>query len=334
MQVLLLYTLGRWDECVKTAATEPAALPSAGGYTVGPALYVGLARGEAEAVERARALLEGPFDWMATLIAGIVLTDAAALRGDAEAAVAQVRSSVEVLTDESGSRPDVTVRLCALGLAPVADAAVRARAAGDEATARHWTAVAVELRDLARSVAENGRTGVPQGPEGRAWMARAEAERARAAGEPDAAAWATAVAAFEQGDVYERARCRLRSAESLLTAGRREEAAVEARAARETAVRLGAGPLRERVDALIRRGRLADTPPGRETSAVLTAREQDVLRLLALGRSNRQIGEELFISGKTASVHVSNILAKLSAASRTEAVAIAYREGLIEAGTP
>ncbi|MET7436939.1 response regulator transcription factor, partial [Streptomyces sp. NPDC005568] len=67
-----------------------------------------------------------------------------------------------------------------------------------------------------------------------------------------------------------------------------------------------------------------------ENAAVLTAREYDVLRLLALGRTNRQIGEELFISGKTASVHVSNILAKLGAAGRTEAVAIAYRQGLIE----
>ncbi|MBD9733999.1 response regulator transcription factor, partial [Streptomyces sp. H28] len=54
-----------------------------------------------------------------------------------------------------------------------------------------------------------------------------------------------------------------------------------------------------------------------------------VLRLLARGRSNRQIGEELFISGKTASVHVSNILAKLGAAGRTEAVAIAHRTGLV-----
>ncbi|MGW4006663.1 response regulator transcription factor, partial [Streptomyces nigra] len=97
--------------------------------------------------------------------------------------------------------------------------------------------------------------------------------------------------------------------------------------ARRTAVRLGAAPLLERVDALIRRGRLAEQrAPG---SSPLTAREQDVLRLLAAGRSNRQIGEELFIAGKTASVHVSNILAKLGAASRTEAVAIAYREGLI-----
>ena len=52
-----------------------------------------------------------------------------------------------------------------------------------------------------------------------------------------------------------------------------------------------------------------------------------MLRLLARGMSNREIGAELFITTKTASVHVSNILAKLGAASRTEAAAIAYREG-------
>ena len=146
---------------------------------------------------------------------------------------------------------------------------------------------------------------------------------------PDTEAWAEAVAAFGFGDVYERARCRLRYAEALVAADRREEAAVEAAGARETAAGLGATLLLERIDALVRRGRLADAPPGRERASVLTAREQDVLRLLARGRTNRQIGEELFISGKTASVHVSNILAKLGATGRTEAVAIAYREGLI-----
>jgi DNA-binding NarL/FixJ family response regulator len=60
----------------------------------------------------------------------------------------------------------------------------------------------------------------------------------------------------------------------------------------------------------------------------LTAREQEVLRLLATGRSNREIAAELFIAPKTASVHVSNILAKLGAASRTEAAAIAHRNGV------
>jgi len=53
-----------------------------------------------------------------------------------------------------------------------------------------------------------------------------------------------------------------------------------------------------------------------------------VLRLLAAGRTNREIASELFIATKTASVHVSNILAKLGAASRTEAAAIAHAEGI------
>jgi DNA-binding CsgD family transcriptional regulator len=269
---------------------------------------------------------------MATLVAGIALTDAAALRGDAEAAVAQVRTTVDALTDVTGTGPDVAVRLAALALAAVADAAVEARLTGDEDAASRWAGTARELAGLARERALRGVTGRPQGPEGMAWLARAEAEEARAVTGPDPVVWEKAVTAFAYGDAYERARCRLRYAEALLVAERREEAAEEARAVRETAVRLGAGPLLERVDALVRRGRLGEGAGAPARASVLTAREGDVLRLLALGRSNRQIGEELFISGKTASVHVSNILAKLGAGSRTEAVAIAYREGLITPG--
>ncbi|MEU9433410.1 AAA family ATPase [Streptomyces sp. NPDC048252] len=331
LQLLVLYTLGRWDECLRTATTDLAVLPASGGFAVGPALYVGLARGDKGVVDRARTLIEGRFDWMAALVAGIVLTDAAVLSGDAEAAVARLRSSVEALTDEGGMLPDVTVRLTALALTAVAEAAATARRGGDEAAADRWSAIATELLEPARSVALRGATGVPQGPEGRAWLARAEAEWAWATTGPDPAAWERTVAAFGYGDAYELARCRLRYAQALLAAGRREDAATEARAARETAVRLGATPLLERADDLLRRGRLTDAgPAARGGPVALTARERDVLRLLALGRSNRQIGEELFISGKTASVHVSNILAKLSAASRTEAVAIAYRERLLE----
>ncbi|AXE83558.1 helix-turn-helix transcriptional regulator [Streptomyces sp. Go-475] len=329
LRLLVLYALGRWDECVRAARADAEVLPAAGGYTAGPALYVALARGDLTAADRARALLEGPFDWMATLVAGIVLTDAAALRRDPEEAVRRMRSTVAALTDEAGTRPDVTVRLAALALSAVADAAVGLRLTGDESGARRWADTATELVESARAVAGRGQNDTPQGPEGQAWLARAEAEWIRAVSGPDAAAWSAAVEAFTYGDVHERARCRLRYAEALVAAGRREEAAAEARGVRETADRLGAVPLREQVDALVRRARLSDAPPAGDRAGVLTAREQDVLRLLALGRSNRQIGEELFISGKTASVHVSNILAKLGASSRGEAVAVAYREGLI-----
>ena len=63
-------------------------------------------------------------------------------------------------------------------------------------------------------------------------------------------------------------------------------------------------------------------------SAALTAREREVLRLLVAGRSNREIAAALFIAPKTASVHVSNILSKLGASSRTEAAAIAHQQGM------
>ncbi|GAA2641438.1 helix-turn-helix transcriptional regulator [Streptomyces vastus] len=334
LRTVVLYTLGRWDECVRSAAVEAERLPTASGFAIGPALYVALARGDHTAAERARTLLDGPFDWMATLVAGIVLTDAAALRGEPEAAVERVRTTVAALTDDSvAERPNAAVRLAALALSAVADTAVQLRLTGDAAGARRWTDTATELVELARATAAKGEDGERQGPEALAWLARAEAEWARATSGPDVEAWQEAVAAFGYGDVYERARCQLRLAEALVAADRREEAAEQARAARDTADRLGAVPLRDSVDALIRRGRLAETPPTAAGVPALTARENDVLRLLARGRTNRQIGEELFISGKTASVHVSNILAKLGAASRTEAVALAYREGLIEPGT-
>ncbi|WP_406333027.1 AAA family ATPase [Streptomyces sp. NBC_00203] len=333
LQSLVLYTLGRWDECARAAAADAERLPAAGGFATGPALYVALARGDEDAADRARALLDGPFDWMATVVAGIALTDDAAVRGDAEGAVEWMRGTLATITgDTATDRPDVGVRLAALALSAVADTAAELRLTGDEAGARRWAGTATELVEVARATAAKGEDGSRQGPEGLAWLARAEAEWLRARSGPDVAAWEKAVAAFGYGDPYELARCERRLAEALLAADRREEAAARARAARDTAVRLGAVPLREALDALIRRGRLDGAPSAAERIPLLTAREGDVLRLLARGRTNRQIGEELFITGKTASVHVSNILAKLGAASRTEAVAIAYREGLVEPG--
>ncbi|WP_239066904.1 response regulator transcription factor, partial [Actinomadura bangladeshensis] len=99
----------------------------------------------------------------------------------------------------------------------------------------------------------------------------------------------------------------------------------------ETAERLDARPLLAALRDLGTRARL---DPGRRTSAPtgpfgsLTAREREVLKLVAEGRNNREIAAALFISPKTASVHVSNILAKLNVTSRTQAAALAHREGL------
>ncbi|HEX3004520.1 MAG TPA: response regulator transcription factor, partial [Angustibacter sp.] len=102
-------------------------------------------------------------------------------------------------------------------------------------------------------------------------------------------------------------------------------------AARATATRLGAEPvlceLRLVAGAGPRvRAAVAEAGPADQQ---LTAREREVLELVSLGRSNREIGQQLFISTKTVSVHVSNILAKLGAAGRTEAAALARRQGLI-----
>ncbi|MDV9178559.1 AAA family ATPase, partial [Streptomyces sp. W16] len=118
LQLLVLYTLGRWDECETVATSDAKVLPRMGGFTMGPALYVALARGDLKAADRARALLKGPFDWMASMVSGIVLTDAGGLRDDPEAAVEAMRATVAALTDDSGRRPDLTVRLAALALAP------------------------------------------------------------------------------------------------------------------------------------------------------------------------------------------------------------------------
>ncbi|NNH53685.1 response regulator transcription factor [Promicromonospora citrea] len=68
----------------------------------------------------------------------------------------------------------------------------------------------------------------------------------------------------------------------------------------------------------------------RATTSTLTEREEEVLGLVAQGLSNRQIGERLFISTKTVSVHVSNVLAKLGASGRAEAVSLAHQRGLLE----
>jgi DNA-binding NarL/FixJ family response regulator len=164
-----------------------------------------------------------------------------------------------------------------------------------------------------------------------AWLARAEAEWTRVKGPSDPDRWAASARAFSYGYVYEQARSTWRLAEALLAAGRREEGAAAAADAHATAARLGAEPLRAALEALGRRARLdlgAGPSTGDGGGAGLTPRELEVVRLVAAGMSNSQIAEALFISPKTASVHVSNIMAKFGVHTRTEAAATAHRLGL------
>ncbi|MEE1927342.1 AAA family ATPase [Streptomyces sp. TRM 70351] len=179
-----------------------------------------------------------------------------------------------------------------------------------------------------------------------------DAELLRAEGRACPRRWAEAVAAVEGlGMPHLLALARFRRAESLLDAGAgqagRQQAGDLLAQAHAVAVTLGAAPLGEAVERLAARARIAlaahrpapeekadGGPADPGESFGLTRRERDVLTLVAGGRSNRQIAEELFISPKTASVHVSNILAKLTVGSRGEAAALAHRLGMVAAVQP
>ena len=163
----------------------------------------------------------------------------------------------------------------------------------------------------------------------------AEAELGRLRGVRDSGPWrAAAERSRELSGALRAAYADFRAAEALAMSGARPaEIAGPLRAAFATTTELGARPLREEIEALARRARVAlgfkDAPPPDLASELgLTGREFEVLRLLADGRTNRQIGEQLFISAKTASVHVSRILMKLGVANRAEAAAAAHRMGL------
>ncbi len=138
------------------------------------------------------------------------------------------------------------------------------------------------------------------------------------------ATWGTVIETWESLDQpYRLARALFDAACADLTDGDRAAAAVRLDRAAGIAARLGAAPLARRISERARRAGLAGPSGG-----PLTARESEVMRLLARGRSNREIAEELVISPKTASVHVSNILAKFGVSSRGEAVAAARDRGL------
>jgi DNA-binding CsgD family transcriptional regulator/tetratricopeptide (TPR) repeat protein len=220
-------------------------------------------------------------------------------------------------TDEGGR----LVKLLWAALMVEADAAERPDARVDE------EAVATLRARLAHAVS------LPGQAEGPRYAAMAAAELTRIERAADPAPWLAAADGFDELTLpWPAAYARLRAAEALVAAGDRAGAAAPLAAVLETAERMQAAPLAEAAGALARRGRVRIDAPEPEPAPAaplgLTPREHEVLLLLAEGRTNREIGEQLFMSEKTASVHVSRILAKLDVGGRVEAAAIAHRLGL------
>ena len=175
--------------------------------------------------------------------------------------------------------------------------------------------------------------GSPQFETPATYLALAEAERSRLV-EPDPSRWE--VARSQAAYAYWRVYAGWRYVEALIVSGRRDEAVEAAVAAHADAQQVGAKRIVARVEDLTRRARLplrrSASDPGEvdhlDVDLGLTDRELEVLDLVAEGRRNRQIATSLFISEKTVSVHVSNILRKLEVGSRTEAAAVAHELGL------
>jgi ATP/maltotriose-dependent transcriptional regulator MalT len=191
------------------------------------------------------------------------------------------------------------------------------------------------LIEQARHVAEAAEAMLP---ETQAWLATAQAHHLRVRGRDDAQDWDAVAENWDRiGQPYRAAYARYRQADAVLRhRGDRGQAAVAARAALTVADRLEAQPLATDIRQLAQRARLdlapvsSEIPPQRASELNVTPREAEVLGQLAIGRTNRQIAETLFISEKTASVHVTNLLRKLGVTNRVEAARIAQRAGLTD----
>ncbi|WP_344906991.1 helix-turn-helix transcriptional regulator [Actinomadura meridiana] len=343
LRYLIHYTTGEWAEAARLADELPVrVVRPVEGESSAYALFVEVALGSPRAGERLRwiePLREQ--DLFLNYLAGGLAAEHALWRGDLVSAAKDVDNVLGTAYGET----DGAIRLAATGLWAQAELAARARVAGDAAAERAAVAAADQLLDLARTVVAVHTDGRPRawiGLEGHAWLARAEAERLRVDGVHDVELWRRATDLFTYGDpagdsgggfVYEVARSRWRLAEALAETGDRDAAEAEWRAAVEVAERLGARPLLDALRDLGARARIGAAPGLRRNGdsgplGALTGREREVLRLVADGLGNKDIAAELFISPKTASVHVSNILAKLGVATRTQAAAVAHREGL------
>jgi DNA-binding NarL/FixJ family response regulator len=252
--------------------------------------------------------------------------------GDVEGALAVHDDLVATMSRIWHPHFQARIRMSALLLGQLANAAGTASVAERERLLAPLPDLTAALAGVEERVHARRR---PFGPEGVAWLARTRAETMRLRWLTDTeppteddlvAAWRDAVAAFEVvGNPFEIARSQTRLAAVLRATGQAGEARPVADQARATARQLGARPLLDELGA----GGPAPTRGGAHQADALTAREAEILALVAQGRSNGEIARQLFISAKTVSVHVSRILAKLGASGRTEAAAIARRDGLL-----
>jgi DNA-binding CsgD family transcriptional regulator/uncharacterized small protein (DUF1192 family) len=201
------------------------------------------------------------------------------------------------------------------------------------------TALGNDVRDRAEDLHSAGQRMIPASAGDEAFRALMEAEYARVSRRDEVAAWSAAVgAARRSNQAYLIACALLGYGEAEAATGDHHAAAAAVGEALKLARGMGAAPLAQAAEAFAQRARLTAidgagtrTVPGTNGEADnlgLTARELEVLRLVADGRSNGEIASKLFISRKTASVHVSNILSKLGVATRVQAAAIAHRRGL------
>jgi DNA-binding CsgD family transcriptional regulator len=269
---------------------------------------------------------------------GVELALWAGRPGDALQQVRQVVALHEV--------PDLTIscgRLLVAGMRACASLAEQARARRDGYAARDALEAAGDLASWVEQMAGAPFTDHPYEATIPANRATWDAERTRLAGASDPAAWRTAAKTWHDlGWPHRAGYAWWRHAEAQLTAGQPAAAAATALQAAAAAAD-GHVPLLAQIRALAQRARIplpapgcspkARHPPAASTPYGLTGRELAVLRLLAAGRTNSQIGAELYISPKTASVHVTGILRKLGVSNRVQAAALAERAGLLRSGS-
>jgi DNA-binding NarL/FixJ family response regulator len=339
----ICFDLGNWEEA-EDAIPAPSRRHTGGTLFLWQVMRATLAlgRGDLELAETALSALDGAVAGMTEpqFVApyGILRGELARHRGDVDRARALVDEALDRIEYCSDDLARITA-VAAAGLRIEGDAGQVARDRRDEDTERRARERADALLVRVRVAAEGAGAALAS-----AELASAEAEYARATGADAMAPWAAAAESWEAlKRPYPAAYARWREAEALMAARDREGAARAAADALAAARRLGSAWLAEEVESLAARARLqlGAEAPGSATGAGdgdgdepddpfgLTPRERDVLALVASGATNREIGERLHMAEKTASVHVSRILAKLNVRSRTEAAAVAHRQGLV-----